>query len=181
MSGYPSLAPESQIYQYCPKCTSPLREDRDPVNAWLRPTCVSCGWVYVPRNPVAAIAVVETSAGIVMTHPPNGGGVASASLPGVFLEYGETPESGLARGVWEQTGFEVETVSELVRFQQLGTPFGPALMFGFRMRVLGGRLRRSGPEGPAVIYPLNDLPAILPVRQANRRVLEIYLASATAG
>ncbi|WP_169313904.1 NUDIX hydrolase [Stackebrandtia nassauensis] len=154
-----------------------MRDYRDPVNGQLRPTCVGCGWVYYPCNPLAAIAVVETDEGIVMTHPAGGMPQAPASLPGDYIEYGETPESCLARAVWEQTGFEVETVAELVRFLQLGTSFGPALMFGFRVRVVGGRLRTDGPEGPAAVYPLNEMPALIPVRQANRRVMDAYLAT----
>ena len=48
-------------------------------------------------------------------------------------------------------------------------------MTGFVARVEGGELR-EGDEGPPAVYALNDLPAIIPVRVANQRVLDMYLS-----
>jgi hypothetical protein len=48
-------------------------------------------------------------------------------------------------------------------------------MHGYLARVTGGALRSDGPEGAAIVYPLDALPAIIPVRAANQRVLAVYL------
>jgi hypothetical protein len=48
-------------------------------------------------------------------------------------------------------------------------------MTGFVARVEGGELR-EGDEGPPLVYALDALPAIIPVRVANQRVLDAYLA-----
>ncbi len=125
--------------------------------------------------PSGALAVVEADHGIVLVHPPGGPPEAPASLPSGFIEDGETPEVGAVRLVREQTGLEVELVAELTRFLQEGTPIGTVQMFGYVARVSGGTLVKDGPEGPAVVYPLDALPAIIPVRAANRRVLATYL------
>lgn len=42
-------------------------------------------------------------------------------------------------------------------------------------RVTGGSLIDDGPEGPAQAYPLDALPAIMPIRVANQRALAAYL------
>lgn len=42
-------------------------------------------------------------------------------------------------------------------------------------RVTGGSLIDDGPEGPARAYPLDALPAIMPIRVANQRALAAYL------
>jgi ADP-ribose pyrophosphatase YjhB (NUDIX family) len=127
---------------------------------------------------LGALAVVEVEQGIVLVHPPGGPPDAPASLPSGFVDEGETPEAGAVRLVREQTGLEVELVSELTDFIQEGTPIGTVHMYGYLARVTGGALLANGPEGPAVAYPLDALPAIIPVRAANQRVLAAYLATA---
>jgi len=127
-----------------------------------------------PR-PQLALVVLEAEGGIVLTHPPGGPPEAPASLPSGNVVDGETPEQAAVRLALEQTGLEITLVAELTRFLQEGTPFGTAEMFGFVARAVGGELR-EGDEGPPVVYPLDALPAIIPVRVANQRVLAAYLA-----
>ena len=172
---YRTVAPAHQVYRFCPLCAASLRDERDTVNGRIRPTCEGCGWTYYPTNPSGVLVVVEADSGIVLVHPPGGPPDAPASLPGDLVEYAETPEAAAVRVVSEQTGLEVELADELTRFLQEGTPFGPVLMFGFVARVVGGALRADGHEGPAAIYPLSTMPAIIPVRVANQRVLADYL------
>jgi ADP-ribose pyrophosphatase YjhB (NUDIX family) len=172
---YRTVAPAHQIYRHCPLCAATLRDEVDAVNERVRPTCESCGWTYYPANPIGALVAVETGSGIVLVHPPAGPPEAPASLPGGLVEYGETPEAGAVRIVREQTGLDVEVAGELIRFLQDGTPFGPVLEFGFVARAVAGELRTDGHEGPAAVYPLESMPAIIPVRAANQRVLTAYL------
>ena len=123
-----------------------------------------------------SLVVVEAGRGIVFTHPQGGSASASASLPsGNVLEH-ESPDQAAERIVREQTGLDVDLTERLVEFEQEGTPVGTALMTGFVARAVGGELR-EGDEGPPSVYPLDDLPAIIPKRIANQRVLAAYLAS----
>jgi ADP-ribose pyrophosphatase YjhB (NUDIX family) len=126
-------------------------------------------------QPRLALVVLEANGGIVLTHPRGGTPEAPASLPSGNVLEGETPERAAVRLAFEQTGLEIELTEELTRFLQEGTPFGTAEMFGFVARSVGGELREGG-EGPPRVYPLDDLPAIIPVRVANQRVLAAYLA-----
>lgn len=128
-----------------------------------------------PR-PQLALVVLETDGGIVLTHPAGGTPEAPASLPSGNVRDGETAKEAAVRLALEQTGLEIEVLSELTRFLQEGTPFGTAEMVGFVARATGGELR-AGDEGPPVVYALDALPAIIPVRVANQRVLAAYLAA----
>jgi ADP-ribose pyrophosphatase YjhB (NUDIX family) len=123
-----------------------------------------------------ALVIVETDGGVVFTHPPGGPPDAPASLPSGLVLDGETPEEGAVRLVREQTGLHATITDRLVEFDQEGTPFGTAAMTGFVARVEGGELT-EGDEGPPAVYSLDDLPAIIPVRVANQRVLDAYLSS----
>ena len=53
----------------------------------------------------------------------------------------------------------------------------PVLDFGFAARAVGGELRLDGAEGPAAVYPLDDMAALIPIRVANQRVLDLYIAN----
>ena len=121
------------------------------------------------------LIVVESGPGIVLVHPPGGPADAPASLPSGIVLDGETPEDGAVRLVREQTGLDVAITERLVEFEQEGTPYGTAAMTGFLGRAEGGELR-EGDEGPPAVYALDDLPAIIPVRLANQRVLDAYLS-----
>ena len=127
-------------------------------------------------QPRLALVVLEADGGIVLIHPQGGSPEAPASLPSGSVLEDETPEQAAIRLALEQTGLEIELAGELTRFLQEGTPFGTAEMFGFVAKAIGGELR-EGDEGPPRVYPLDDLPAIIPVRVANRRVLAAYLDS----
>ena len=122
-----------------------------------------------------SLVVVESGLGIVFIHPPGGPADAPASLPSGVVFDGETPEQGAVRLVREQTGLDVAITERLVEFEQEGTPYGTAAMTGFVARVEGGELR-EGDEGPPAVYALDDLPAIIPQRAANQRVLDVYLS-----
>ena len=139
------------------------------------PACPECGCTHVQSSLIGALVVVEAEGGIVLVHPPGGTPEAPASLPGGAVEYAEAPEDAAVRLAREQTGLDIEPLELLTHFVQLGAPFGAVLDFGFRARAVGGELHEDGPEGPAAVYALDALPAIIPIRAANRRVLATYL------
>jgi ADP-ribose pyrophosphatase YjhB (NUDIX family) len=123
-----------------------------------------------------ALVVVETDTdGIVFIHPPGGPPEAPASLPSNPCDPGEMPEDGAVRMVREMTGLDVTIVREYATFIQEGTPTGTMFAHCYIARVTSGSLIQDGPEGPAVAYPLDALPAIMPIRVANQRAFDAYL------
>ena len=121
-----------------------------------------------------ALVVIETQAGeIVFIHPPGAPAGAPASLPSNPCAPEEAPADGAARMAREMTGLEVEIVRELVTFIQPGTPTGTMRAHGYLARVTGGSMLAEGPEGP--VRAIDALPAIVPIRVANQRVLSAYL------
>jgi ADP-ribose pyrophosphatase YjhB (NUDIX family) len=123
-----------------------------------------------------ALVVVETgNSEIVLIHPPGGSPEAPASLPSNPCDPAEQPEDAAVRIVHEMTRLETVILREFVTFIQEGTPTGTMCAHGYIASVTGGALIDNGPEGPARAYPVHALPAIMPVRVANQRVLAAYL------
>jgi ADP-ribose pyrophosphatase YjhB (NUDIX family) len=112
----------------------------------------------------------------VFIHPAGGLPNAPASLPSDPCSPGEAPEFAAVRIAKEKTGLDVAVDREFVTFIQPGTPTGTMCAHGYVAHVIGGALLAQGPEGPAASYPLDALPAILPIRVANQRILDAYLA-----
>jgi hypothetical protein len=77
--------------------------------------------------------------------------------------------------VREMTGLEGEPVHEFVTFIQEGTPTGTMCAHEFRTLATGGSWIDHGPERLVRAYPINALPAGIPIRIANQRVLDAYL------
>ena len=121
------------------------------------------------------IVVIEMPPGIVLVHPLGAAADASGSLVGGPVEPDESPEQAAVRYASGLAGLEIRLTAELVTFVQEGTPFGTVEVVSFVATATGGTLRDDGPEGPAVAYALDALPAIVPVRAANQRVLAAYL------
>jgi ADP-ribose pyrophosphatase YjhB (NUDIX family) len=122
-----------------------------------------------------ALVVVEIGDDeIVLVHPPGAPPEAPASLPSNPADPGESSEDAAVRIVREQTGLNI--VREFVTFIQKGTPTGTMCAHGYIARSTGGSLADDGPAGPARIYPVDDLPAIMPIRVANQRALAAYLS-----
>ena len=123
-----------------------------------------------------ALVVVESGVDeIVLIHPLGAPADAPASLPSDPCQPGEEPLDAAVRIVREKTGLDVSITREFVTFIQHGTPTGTMCAHGFVGTVTGGELLEDGPEGAAVAYPLDDLPAIVPIRVANRTALDEYL------
>jgi ADP-ribose pyrophosphatase YjhB (NUDIX family) len=138
--------------------------------------------VMEPFDYHGALVVVETDAGeIVLIQPPGGPAQAPASLPSDPCAPGEAPQDAAVRMVREMTGLDVVVVREFVTFIQEGTPTGTMCAHGYLARVIGGTLTGDGPAGPARAYPVDGLPAIIPVRVANQRVLAAYLRQREEG
>jgi ADP-ribose pyrophosphatase YjhB (NUDIX family) len=128
-----------------------------------------------------ALVVVETDEGeIVLIHPLGGPAHAPSSLPSDPCVPGEEPSDAAVRIVKEKTGLEVEVIREFTSFIQEGTPTGTMRAHGFIARITGGALIANGPEGAARSYPVDDMPAIVPIRVANQRTLDEYLRQRNA-
>ncbi|HDY88800.1 MAG TPA: NUDIX domain-containing protein [bacterium] len=96
-------------YNYCPMCGEPVnishREGRE------RPVCKSCGHiVYI--NPIpAACQVVLNERKVLLTLRAFDPQKGMWCLPGGFIEWGECPEDGAKRELYEETGITAQELS----------------------------------------------------------------------
>ena len=133
-----------------------LRIWRDvPFPHWMRHVFLR---VLNPSFMIGAMALIQDADGRILVlehtyrkHVPWG-------LPGGWLKHAESPEAGLAREVYEETGLAVQ-VDAL-----LGADFWGGTQFDllYRCHVLGGEVRPSDETGLHQWVRLDELPELLP-------------------
>jgi len=104
----------SHRFNFCPNCATPLQllseiEDGGPKT---RLRCPACAWTHW-NNPTPVLAAIiemtDCEGRILLARNAAWPGRMFALITG-FMEAGETPEDGIAREVFEETGLRVEQI-----------------------------------------------------------------------
>ncbi len=98
----------TEMFKFCPRCGAP----RAAENVGQTPLrCTACQFTFYFNPAVAAAAFVSRPDGRVLfirrAHEPAAG---KLSIPGGFIDFGETAEDGLRREIREEVGLEVENI-----------------------------------------------------------------------
>ena len=92
-------------YRYCPHCATPLAGSVEGLRT--RPTCSSCGFVHYLNPPLAATVILSRGDKVLLgrrTIEPRRG---YWSLPGGYVELGESAEEAVTREAREELGVDV--------------------------------------------------------------------------
>jgi len=84
-------------------------------------------------------------------------------LPGGGLEYGEDPEDGIRREVWEETGLEVQ-VEKLLSAER--APNNHHISLIYLCKIAGGAFVPNFEISQTRFFSLDELPNLLPTEQA---------------
>lgn len=157
---------------YCWVCGNPAEEKY--AEGRNRKVCSECDTIlYQNPLPTTAALIVNENNEILLVQrafPPAKG---EWSLPGGFMEIGETPEEGIRRELKEETNLDGE-VRELIGVapSQYGV-WGDVVVIGFRVNVKNG-VMKAGDDARAVQYfPLNDKPDL--AFQTHQKLVKRYL------
>jgi 8-oxo-dGTP pyrophosphatase MutT (NUDIX family) len=140
-----------------------LRVWRDvPFPDWLRQVFLR---ILNPSFMVGAMALIQDDQGRVLILEHTYRREVPWGLPGGWLKRAESPESGLAREVLEETGLRVR-VGQLVAAEFWGDS---QLDLLFRCDVAGGTLTTSAETRQHCWTALGELPELLPNQRALLR------------
>jgi 8-oxo-dGTP diphosphatase len=145
-----------------------LRVWRDvPFPGWMRQVFLR---VINPSVMVGAMALIQDDAGRLLIVEHTYRREVPWGLPGGWLKHAESPEAGLAREVFEETGFRV-SVEELLAADFWGSS---QMDLVYRCRVQAGTFRGSDEtSGFRWVLP-GELPRLLPNQWALLRKAGLF-------
>ena len=94
----------SEQFEYCPRCAErrPKTEPRAPFS------CANCGFLFYFNAAIAAAAFIsDEESHVLFIRRAKAPGRGMLSIPGGFVDIGETAEDGLRRELREEVSLEV--------------------------------------------------------------------------
>ncbi len=145
--------------KYCTRCGHPL--ERRTIQAIKRMVCPYCDTVYYD-NPIPSVAVVvRNEQGQLLlvkrkAEPKKG----FWSLPGGFMDGGESVTQAALREMKEETGLEGE-IKRLIRIvNHESEMYGHVMIIILEVEITGGRLRAGDDAECTDFFPIEELPPL---------------------
>lgn len=103
----PSATPAIQQFHHCPKCGAPLGAPTG--GNFIK--CQACGFLYYFNPSIAAGAfIVRPDGQVLLVRRARDPGKGLLSVPGGFIDAGETAEEAMRREIREEVGLELGPV-----------------------------------------------------------------------
>ena len=145
-------------YRFCSQCGGSLVIKL--CEGQERPVCISCGFiVYV--NPVpAACEVVLENGKVLLTLRATDPHKGMWCLPGGFIEWGESPEEGAKRELFEETGIRAEQLKLAGVYDSISGPKRHVMLVAYRVLVWSGELSAGDDADEATWFDIENIPPL---------------------
>lgn len=150
--------------KFCPNCGKPL----EPVltDGRARPACVAqgCGFVHYGNYSVGVGGLVLHHDRVLLIQRNQDPGKGLWTIPGGYVEFDETAESGVVREVEEETGIQTRLLG-LVGFRSRVNPRNNDAYAVFLLEPVGGQLIATPNEEIARVefFGLEELERLHPL------------------
>ena len=147
------------VKEFCPYCGQRVIEKT--FGRRVHGYCVKCDMIHY-ENPLPAVAVLVLNSKDQLllvkrsVEPAKG----TWCLPGGFIEVDESIEEAAVRELEEETGIKGEIEGLVDFFSQRSQDYRAILIFGYRVKILGGELKAGDDAQEAGFYDLDKLPPI---------------------
>ena len=147
------------VKKFCPYCGQRVIEKT--FGRRVHGYCVKCDMIHY-ENPLPAVAVLVLNSKDQLllvkrsVEPAKG----TWCLPGGFIEVDESIEEAAVRELEEETGIKGEIEGLVDFFSQRNQYYRAILIFGYRVKILGGELKAGDDAQEAGFYDLDKLPPI---------------------
>lgn len=148
-----------EIKKFCPYCGQRVIEKT--FGERVRGYCAKCDVIHY-ENPLPAVAVLvfNSKDQLLLVKRSVEPAKGTWCLPGGFIEVDESIEEAAVRELEEETGLKGKIEGLVDFFSQRSQYYSAILIFGYRVKILGGELKAGDDAQDAGFYDLDKLPPI---------------------
>ncbi len=148
-----------EVKTFCPYCGEKVIEKS--FAGRIHCYCLKCDIIHY-ENPLPAVAalVLNHKDQLLLVKRSVEPAKGKWCLPGGFIEIDESIEEAALRELEEETGIKGEIDGLIDFFSQKGRHYRAILIFGYKVKILGGEVRAGDDAQDAVFFSLDTLPPI---------------------
>lgn len=145
--------------KYCTKCGSPLTQIE--AEGKVRKYCENCQTTYYD-NPLPSVAVVVSDGNgrIVLVKRKSEPGKGKWSLPGGFIDDGESAIQAALRELEEETGLKGIVNNFIKIFNHESELYGHVIIITYEVGIIGGELSAGDDAEKAEYFNIVDIPPL---------------------
>ena len=157
---------------YCSKCGQ--KNNFGKIDGRERYHCPECKTIHYQNPKPTATLILPKEDTILFVRRAFEPEKGSWSLPGGFLELGETLEEGAKRELKEETNLNGEVVKLLGTCSHFNSIFGDVLLIGMVMNVTNWDELQTGDDAyDATFFKINEYPAL--AFECHQKIFNMYI------
>ena len=157
---------------YCSTCGE--KNEYNFIDGNTRYHCKSCKNIHYQNPKPTATLICPEGNQILLVKRAVNPGKGKWSLPGGFLELGETLEQGASRELKEETNLKGKVVNFLENCSHFNSIFGDILLLGLLVKIEDWSKLKAGDDAmDAKLFNINDCPPL--AFECHQKILNAYL------
>ena len=159
---------------YCSHCGK--KNSFNEIDGNKRYNCIHCKSIHYQNPRPTATLIVPKNNKILFVRRAYEPAKGCWSLPGGFLEMGETLEEGALRELKEETNLKGEVSKLLGTCSHFNSIFGDILLIGLEVKVeIWDKLKTGDDAYDATFFEINKCPKL--AFECHRKIFNYYLQS----
>ena len=155
-------------YLFCPHCGKPLQKSL--IDDQPRSTCSDCSYVYWGDFSLGVGGVLWHEGRVLLVQRSNNPGKGMWTIPGGYVDQGESIGEAVIREIQEETGIKTEPLSIIALRDRPGEKHNTYIIF--LLRFLGGTLQAQEDEVSNLGFFTLEECRILPIPSLTLSALE---------
>ena len=157
---------------YCSTCNN--KNEFSAIEGQIRYHCLDCGIIHYQNPKPTATLICIRDNDILLVKRAFNPAKGSWSLPGGFIELGETPEDAAMRELKEETNLNGKVIKLLGHCSHFNSVFGDILLIGLQMKINNWDSLKAGDDAEDVeFFNLNDCPNF--AFECHQKIVSYYV------
>ena len=156
---------------YCSTCGK--QNSFGHIDGAIRYHCKSCNSIHYQNPKPTATLICPQNDKILFVKRAYNPGQGEWSLPGGFLELGETLVDGAKRELKEETNLNGEVVKLIAHCSHFNSIFGDILLLGLEMKIDKWDILQAGDDASETqLFKINESPPL--AFECHQKIFKIY-------